>query len=125
MSRAAKSVLAFSIIFINGGLTLLLAPQFALSFLGFSVMELLFPRFVGMTMLVLAYYYARAALDGLTEFFKWTVHMRLMGVIFYIAFVVLDIAPTAVLSFTLMDFLGALWTQWALMADERDVSRPT
>ena len=122
MSRASKSVLAFSLVFINGGLSLLLAPQFVLSFLGFSFTELLFPRFVGMTMLVLAYYYVRAAWSGLTEFFKWTVHMRLMGVIFYIAFVAFDVAPVTVLGFALMDLLGALWTKWALAADEQGVS---
>jgi hypothetical protein len=122
MSRAAKSVLAFSIVFINGGLGLLLAPQFVSSFLGFSFTELLFPRFLGMTMLVLAYYYVRAAWSGLTEFFKWTVHMRLMGVTFYIAFVVFGIAPITVFGFALMDLLGALWTKWSLVADERVVA---
>ena len=122
MSRAAKSVLAFSLVFINGGLSLLLAPQFVLSFLGFSFTELLFPRFVGMTMLVLAYYYVRAALSGLTEFFKWTVHARLMGVTFYIAFVAINVFPVTVLGFALMDLLGALWTKWSLVTDERGVS---
>ena len=119
MSRAAKSVLAFSLVFINGGLSLLLAPQFVLSFLGFSITEILFPRLLGMTMLVLAYYYVRAAWSGLAEFFKWTVHMRLMGVVFYIMFVVLGFAPVTVLGFALMDLLGALWTKWALAADKR------
>ena len=122
MSRAVKSILAFSLVFITGGLGLLLAPQFVLSFLGFSFTELLFPRLLGMTMLVLAYYYVRAAWSGLTEFFKWTVHMRLMGVTFYIAFVAFDIAPVTVLGFALMDLFGALWTIRALAADERGVS---
>ena len=119
MSRAAKSVLAFSLVFVNGGLSLLFAPRFVLSLLGFSATELLFPRFVGVTMLVLAYYYVRAAWSGLTEFFNWTVHMRLMGVTFYIAFVAFDVAPVTVLGFALMDLLGALWTKWALAADKR------
>jgi hypothetical protein len=119
MSRAAKSVLAFSLVFINSGLSLLLAPRFVLSFLGFSSTEFLFPRFVGMTMLVLAYYYVRAAWSGLTEFFKWTVHMRLIGVTFYIVFVAFDVAPITVLGFALMDLFGALWTKWALAVDKR------
>jgi len=119
MSNAAKSILAFSFVFINGGLGLLLAPQFVLSFLGFSFTEYLFPRLLGMTMLVLAYYYIRAAWSGLTEFFKWTVHMRFMGIALYIAFVAFDVAPVTVLGFALMDLLGALWTQWALAVDKR------
>jgi hypothetical protein len=45
-----------------------------------------------------------------------------MGVAFYIAFVLFDIAPLSVLGFALMDFFGALWTQWALGADRRGVS---
>ncbi len=122
MSRAAKSVFAFSFVFINGGLGLLLAPQFVLSFLGFSLTEFLFPRLLGMTMLVLAYYYIRAAWSGVTEFFKWTVHARFMGVAFYIAFVLFGIAPISVLGFALMDFLGAFWTQWALGTDRKGVS---
>ena len=122
MSRAAKSIFAFSFVFINGGLGLLLAPQFVLSFLGFSLTEFLFPRLLGMTMLVLAYYYIRAAWSGVTEFFKWTIHVRFMGVAFYIVFVIFRIAPISVLGFALMDFLGALWTQWALGADRRGVS---
>ncbi len=122
MSRAAKSVFAFSFVFINGGLGLLLAPGLVLSFLGFSLTEFLFPRFLGMTMLVLAYYYIRAAWSGVAECFKWTVHARFMGVAFYTAFVVFGIAPISVLGFALMDFLGALWTQWALGADQKGVS---
>jgi hypothetical protein len=122
MSRAAKSVFAFSFVFINGGLGLILAPGFVLSFLGFSSADFLFPRLLGMTMLVLAYYYIRAAWSGVADFFKWTVHARFMGVAFYTALVLFDIAPIAVLGFALMDFLGALWTQWALGADRRDMS---
>ena len=72
-----------------------------------------------MTMLVPAYYYIRAAWSGVTEFFKWTVHARLMGVAFYIAFVAFDVAPVTVLGFALMDLFGALWTKWALAADKR------
>ena len=117
MSRAAKSIFAFSFVFINGGLGLLLAPQFVLSFLGFSLTEFLFPLLLGMTMLVLAYYYIRAAWSGVTEFFKWTVHARFIGVVFYIAIVLFGHVPASVLGFALMDFLGALWTQWALGAD--------
>lgn len=122
MTHAAKSIFAFSFVFINGGLGLLLAPQFVLPFLGFPLTELLFPRFLGMTMLVLAYYYIRAALSNTAEFFKWTVHARLMGVAFYIVFVIFHIVPISVLGFAFMDFLGALWTQWALGADRRGVS---
>jgi hypothetical protein len=122
VSRAAKSIFAFSFVFINGGLGLLLASQFVLSFLGFSLTEFLFPRLLGMTMLVLAYYYIRAAWSGVTEFFKWTIHARFMGVAFYVAFVLFGIAPISVLGFALMDFLGALWTQWALGTDRRGVS---
>lgn len=119
MTRAAKSVFTFSFIFIIGGLGLLFVPQFVLSFLGFQISVFLFPRFLGMALLVLAYYYMRAAWGGLTEFFKWTVHARLAGITAYIAFVVFGIAPVSVLWFALMDLLGALWTQWAVAVDKR------
>ncbi len=94
ISRVAKSIFSFSLVFIMGGLGLLLAPQFVLSFLGFSLSEFLFPRLLGMTMLVLAYYYIRAAWNGLTEFFKWTVHARHLGVACYIVFVLFGMLPS-------------------------------
>jgi hypothetical protein len=119
MSRATKSVLAYSFVFLIGGLGLLLAPQFILPFLGFQTTGFLLPRFLGMAMLVLAYYYIRAAWAGLAEFYKWTFHARLAGAVIYVVLIVLGIAPAVVLGFALMDLLGALWTQWALAKDRR------
>jgi hypothetical protein len=118
MTRAAKSVFAFSFVFLIGGLGLLLAPQFILSFLGFRLTEFLFPRFLGMALLVLAYYYVRAARGEVTEFFKWSVHARLAGVAFYGVVVLCGIAPLVVLGFALMDLLGALWAQSAIAAEK-------
>jgi hypothetical protein len=123
MSRAATSVFYYAFVFIMGGLGLLLVPQIVLPLLGFSFAGELYARLLGMVMLILAYYYIRAARSELAEFFGWTVHARIAGLGFYIVFSLLRLAPPIVLVFGAMDLLGALWTSWAINSSRMQRSK--
>ena len=120
MSEAAKSVFYFAFVFIMGGLGLLVVPHTVLPLLGISSTDGLFVRLLGMVILVLAYYYIRASMRELTDFFMWTVHARTAGLVFYLVFYLLDLAPLVVIGFGVMDLLGALWTWWAIGADKAE-----
>ena len=58
---------------------------------------------VGMLVLLLGYYYARAARRELTSFFRWTVHARSAVLLFFLAFVVLGFAPPILIVFGAID----------------------
>jgi hypothetical protein len=123
VSKAAKSVFSFAFVFIIGGLGLLLAPHIVLPLLGLPSTHVLFVRLLGMVMLILAYYYIRASMRELTDFFMWTVHARTAGLVFYLVFYLLDLAPLVVIGFGVIDLIGALWTWWAIANDKVKAQR--
>jgi uncharacterized membrane protein len=118
MSNAAKSVYYFGFWFVMGGLGLLLLPNLVLPLLGLSPTNDLFVRLLGMVMLILAYYYIRAARRELTDFFYWTVPARVSGFIFFVVLVLLDIGPPILIALGVIDVLAALWTRQAIRSQE-------
>jgi hypothetical protein len=117
MSKGARSVFVFSIYLLVLGALLVVIPNVLLSPFGFLETEEVWIRVVGMLVLILAYYYSRAARRGLTEFFRWTVHARGAVLVFFAAFVALGLAPAALILFGVVDAAGALWTAVALRGE--------
>jgi len=114
MSRAAKSLLVFAGYVALTGTGFLLVPNILLPLLGSSTTTEPWIRVVGLLVLVLAYYYARAAGNELTEFLRWTVYGRGAVFVGFGALVVLRLAPPTLLVFGVVDLLGAIWTHTAL-----------
>ena len=121
MSRAAKSVFFFGIYVLLLGAILVVAPNVLLKIFNIPETSEVWIRVVGMLVLIIGYYYVRAAIneEGLTKFFRWTIYARSSVVVFFIVFVLLNyIKPTLIL-FGVFDLAGAIWTALALRSSTR------
>jgi hypothetical protein len=114
MSKAAISVLVFGIYLALTGLGFLLAPNMMLGLFGFPATTEVWIRVVAMLLLILAYYYIRAARSEMTGFFRLTVHHRASVIVFFVVFVILGLAQPMLIGFGVVDLLGAIWTALAL-----------
>lgn len=114
MSAPGKTVFYFAIYLVILGLTLLISPNTLLGLFGIPVTPEVWIRVVGMLVLFLAFYYYMAAKADLIIFFRWTVGARSLVIVFFTAFVLLKLAPPALILFGVIDLLSAFWTWWAL-----------
>ncbi|MCL7454906.1 MAG: hypothetical protein M8467_17865 [Anaerolineae bacterium] len=118
MSKSATSVFVFGIYLVFLGLGFLVIPNTLLPLFGMPTTSEVWIRVMAMLLLILAYYYIRTARRELTFFFQLTVHARASVIVFFVAFVLLDLAPAILILFGAVDLLGALWTAWALRSEE-------
>ncbi len=116
MSPAAKSIYYFGFYVLALGAALLLAPGLMLRATGLPLGGELWIRVLGLVVVILGYYYLRAARHELTAFFRWTVHTRPWPVVVFAALVLLNQAEPVLILFGLGDLLGALWTAVVLRA---------
>ena len=66
----------------------------------------------------LSFYDIQAARAEWTDFFRWSVYTRGSVILFFVAFVLLGLAPPVLLLFGLVDLLGATWTGLALRSSQ-------
>lgn len=123
MSAGAKSMIVFAVYLFFLGVTLVIAPNAILVPFGNAPTSEVWIRIVGMVVLFLAYYYARAARENVVAFFRWTVPARLTVPVFFVSFVALGLVPPTLLLFALPDLAGAIWTHLALRAELQDAPR--
>ncbi|MGE5714480.1 MAG: hypothetical protein ACM32F_11425 [Betaproteobacteria bacterium] len=114
MAYAAFTIRMFGIYLLGLGAVLLTAPNLLLGLFGLPPANDVWIHVVGMLVGFLGFYYVRAAIGGLTAFFRWTVPVRLSVLVFFGAFVVAGLAPPVLLLFAAVDAMGALWTWHAL-----------
>ena len=114
MSHPAKSVFVFAIYLIVLGVTLLFIPNVLLGVFDFPETTEVWIRVVGMLLVLLAFYYINAARKELNAFFKWTVYARSSVIVFFLVFVLMDLAQPILLLFGVIDLLAAIWTGLAL-----------
>jgi hypothetical protein len=118
MTRAGRSVFAFSLYLLALGITLLVMPNTLLRAFGMEETTEVWIRVVGMLVILLGYYYNGAARRGYTAFFHWTVYARFSVLAFFIAFVLFELAPPTLVLFGAIDAVAATWTLVALRYDE-------
>jgi hypothetical protein len=118
MSRAAMSIFIFGIYIIFLGITFLFVPEIMFLMLAYPTPPDIVSRIMGMVFMFLAYLYIRAALEGMTKFFMWTVHTRVLVIIFFSIFAALQLVNPLIIMFGVVDLAGALWTFWALRKDK-------
>jgi uncharacterized membrane protein len=118
MSKSARSVLIFGLYLVVLGFTLLVVPNFLLGIFFLPSTTEVWIHVVGMLILILGFYYIQAARKELTDFFQWTVTVRVSTILFFTAFVLLGFAGSALILFGVVDLLGALWTGLALRASK-------
>ena len=114
MSKSATSVFVFALYLFVIGLTLLVVPNLLLGLFGIPETGEVWIRVVGTVVTILGYYYLQAARNELTAFFRATVYGRTAVLVFFIAFVVLKLAPPALILFGAIDAAGAMWTALCL-----------
>ncbi len=117
MSHAAWSVLAFGVYMLGEGLLLLLAPNLLLGLFGLPAATEIWVRVVGISLLVLAYYYLRAARAGNQAFFRLTSEGRALQLVLFVGLVGLGGAPPILIALSFVEFLAGVWTFLALGAE--------
>ena len=114
MSNSARSVFVFGLYLLVLSIVLLVGPNFLLGLFFLPPTTEVWIRISGMLVLFLGYYYIQAARHELTDFFRWTVHVRSTVIVFLAAFVLLGFASPTLILFGVVDLLGAIWTALAL-----------
>ena len=117
MSRSGLSVFVFAIYLLVLGVVLIVIPNVLLRFFSMPETDEVWIRVVGMLVLILGFYYSHAARNDLRIFFGWTVIARTSVLLFFIAFVLADLASPVLILFGVVDFLAAMWTLFALRSE--------
>ncbi len=110
MSRAAFSLRVFSVYLVCLGAALVIFPNPFLAIFQISPTHDVWLRVAGMLLLIIAYYYFRAAGAEMREFFRWTAHGRLSVIVFFVVFVLCGLAPPILILFGAIDAAAAFWT---------------
>lgn len=111
LSKAAVSLIAYGIYVIVGlALPFLFIPGPVLAIAGMAQPTDVWVRVVGMTALILGFYYLQIGRNELTRFMKWSVYTRLSVPVFFTIFVLLGFAPPVMIALTIPDILFAIWT---------------
>ena len=119
MSKSAQSLFVFSIYLFILGSILLVVPNFLLSLFSIPKTNEVWIRVVGMLVLILGYYDFKASKTELKQFFQWSVYARAMVPVFFIIFVLLDLAPPILILFGIIDGVAALWTHLSLRSEKQ------
>ena len=117
VSRAAVSMFVFGIYLLVLGPTLVLAPAFLTGLFGLDAPQEVWIRVLGVVASVLGFYYVFTARREAKDFFWATVWGRPAVIVFFTAFVLLDLAEPVLILFGVADLLGAAWTFAALRAE--------
>ena len=122
MSKAARSLFVFGIYLIVIGLGFLVMPNLVLRLFGFPETSEPWIRVMAMLLLFLAYYYIFASRNEMTEFIRITVYVRASVILFFAAFVLLDLAQPMLLLFGAVDLVAAIWTWLSLRQSQSSPS---
>jgi hypothetical protein len=115
MSSAARSIVVYGVYLILAiALPFLFLPQVLLPLVGMAPPTDVWIRVLGMSVLFFGFYYIQAGRHNLTEFFRWTIYGRYAVPLFFIAFVLLGLAPPVLIAFAIPDILFTTWTVRAL-----------
>ncbi len=120
MSRSGRSLAGFGIYAMIMGSGLLIAPDQMLDFLRTARTSEHWIRLLGVSAIVLGFYYITAGRHELTPIIRASLWGRIAMATGFSALVVLQIAPVLLLGIAGNELLGVLWTTLALRADERD-----
>lgn len=119
MSHGGRSLVGFGIYAMIMGAGLLIAPDQMLDFLRTARTSEHWIRLLGVSAIVLGFYYITAGKHELTVLARASLWGRITMAAGFSALVALDIAPVLLLGIAGNELLGVLWTTLALRADER------
>jgi uncharacterized membrane protein len=108
-------MVAYGIYVILGlALPFLFVPGLILPLVGMAAPTDVWVHVLGMTVLFLGFYYIQMGRNELTQFMRWSVVVRLLVPVFFLAFVLVGWAPPVLIAFVIPDIFFALWTGWTL-----------
>lgn len=119
MSKSAFSVQAFGIYIIALGLGLVFVPNLLLTLFLMPATGEVWIRVLGVVVSNIGILYVVAARSNAVAVFRATVYGRPAVFVWFAAFVLLGLAPPMLAMFGAVEVAGALWTWWALRADQR------
>lgn len=117
MSKPAKTIYVFAFYMVFEVVILLLSPEPLLKMSGIEARDVMWLRVIAGIVAGLTIYYFVIARREMRELFPVTVYERTTvcaATVFVYAF---NHAPFMVLLVGVVDFLGALWTWWAIKND--------
>ncbi len=119
MSKTAKSILFFSFYMIIVALVLIFVPTLVLRILSIPDSGSILVRFMGMTVLFIAYLYLRAGLNEkkFRALYPLTLHTRFSALVILILFTIILGANPIIILFGLIDSAGAVWTIISMRRD--------
>ncbi len=120
MSRTAKSLVAFGSYAIFMGAWFVIAPGPMLDFLLTARTTEHWIRLLGLSAIVLGFYYITLGRAELALFARLSLWGRIIMASGMCALVIAGIAPVLLLGVAGNELLGVLWTWRALRADEHD-----
>ena len=117
MSRAARSLLVFGVYLELLAAILVVAPNALLSVFGVVHTHEVWIRVLGVVVGYVGVYYIISARHEFRPVIVASVPVRLMLMVSFVAFVLLDYADPAILVFGAADLVGAVWTAASLRWD--------
>ena len=96
------------------GVTLMFAPNFLLTTMWMPATTEVWIRVVGSLAFCIGYYYYQMGRHNQQQFFKYTVHARVLVCVVFAIFVLLEYVSPVLVVFGIVDLLGAAWTWSAL-----------
>lgn len=114
MTHSAKSVLVFGVYLTLVGATLLIIPNVFLTVIGVANTDEVWIRLSGILLMALSVYYIVSAKYNLPIIFKVTTYIRCSIILFFSAFVYLQMMQPVMLVFAVIDFAGGAWTYFAM-----------
>lgn len=110
MSQSAISVFIYGIYLAFIGLMLLFVPNVLLNLFDIESTSEVWIRFEGVLLLSTAVYYFIGAKYELIVILKTTAYIRFTVIVFFTAFVWLELVPPRIIIISVIDFLGGAWT---------------
>ncbi len=114
MTPAAKSVYYFGFYLYLVSATLIFIPNILLGTLGIPETNEVWIRVLGVIVGLIAFYYHQSGAKNISTFFPLTIPTRIIVLLSFILFAVLNMASPMLIGFGVIDFAGAMWTMTAL-----------
>lgn len=110
MSKSAKSVLTFGVYLVIIGTMLLLVPNLLITPFGLEPTSEVWIRLSGILLLALSVYYILAAKYEIIVIMKATGFIRCTIILFFTAFAFYELVSPNIIIFSVIDFIGGIWT---------------
>lgn len=116
MKNPALASTVFGIYALAMGIGFTFAPNMLLSIFGIPATTEVWIRVIGLLALAIGFYYLYAGRSNDLHFFRMSLIGRALFFVGMTAFALLNLGPTILIAFGLVDLLAALWTAYALRA---------